>query len=190
MNKYSALIGAAMGFYNYPQVAFGGDVPGGADLAACNPYGLAAYDPALQALMAKNSVVVGSDCGPRAKDMPLPIGTGQTIDANSTLTINATPQCLFTPTALLIPSTIASSLIINDITIGTNSQFAAIGPIPAMGFIETATYRGLVWDTCLPNQPIQIQLQNITDGEVTFYGMFMGKAIPGGWPQIYAQYPR
>lgn len=206
MNRYSALIGAAMGFYNYPQVAFGGDVnlnpsagaplayPGGGgyggDMAGCNPFGLSNFDPAMQALMSKNSVVVGGDCGPRAKTMPLPIGVGQVIEANSSLTVNAVPQALFTPTALLIPSTIASSLVITDITIGTNSQFAAIGPIPAMGFIETATYRGLVWDTCLPNQPIQISFQNITDGDVTLYGSFMGVAIPGGWPAIYGQYPR
>lgn len=206
MNKYQALIGAAagMGFYGgYPQVAFGADVAygdpsgaaalaayGGGAMAGCNPYGVAAVDPALQALIAKNSVVVGPECGPRAKNLPLPIGTGQVISANTSLTINATPQCFYTPTALMIPSTIASSLIINDIIIGTNSMFAAVGPIPAMGFIETATYRGLTWDTCLPNQPIQIQFENVTDGDITLYANFMGVAIPGGWPQIWGQFSK
>lgn len=223
MNRYSALIGAALGLYGYPgnQVVFGNEFPGapqggplvmqggggglGFDpaLAAqggygpgygpgygCNPFGQAAYDPGLQALMAKNSIVVGDGCGPAAVDFPLPIGSGQVIAGGTSLTVNATPQMLFTPTALLIPSTIASSLIINDITIGTASQFAAIGPVPAMAFIETATYRGLVWDTCLPNQPIQLQFENITDGDVTLYAMFMGKGARGFGPRIWGQYPR
>jgi len=213
MNKYQALIGAAgLGFWGGgPAVAFGGDVaygspsPGmplaypaggpGFDMAlggyaGCNPYGVAGLDPAMQALISKNSVVMGPDCGPRAKNLPLPLGTGQVIAANTSLTINATPQCFYTPTSLCIPSTIASSLYINDIIIGTNSMFAAVGPIPAMAFIETATYRGLTWDTCLPNQPIQIQFENVTDGDVTLVANFFGVAIPGGWAQIYGQYPK
>lgn len=189
MRRYSDIIGNALAHgWGQGGVVFGADefaAPAGTGCSSAVPYG-GQVDPALfqTLLAAQHAVSVGPECGPSAFDQWLPVQQ-YTIPANTTVTLTATPQALFTPKRLLIPSTIASSLNVRSFTIATRNQFASQGPVPAMAFIETMTYGLMACDTCLPNQPIQIDIENTTDSDVPFVGTILGRMVYPNAPKIH-----
>lgn len=142
-------------------------------------------DPnALATLIAsKNSALVGMDCPSHAVDQILPFESVD-IDANDTVVVQATPQILFAANRLIIPSSIGSQVTINSCTIGTRNQFAGSGPILGLMLAENATYVKVAFDTLSVNMPAFLSVTNLTGSTVTFYAMFVGKAVYPGGPRI------
>lgn len=149
----------------------------------CGPGAM--IDPnALATLIAsKNSALVGMDCPSHAVDQILPFESVD-IDANDTVVVQATPQILFAANRLIIPSSIGSQVAINSCTIGTRNQFAGSGPILGLMLAENATYVKVAFDTLSVNMPAFLSVTNLTGSTVTFYAMFVGKAVYPGGPRI------
>jgi len=102
-----------------------------------------------------------------------PIGLGiNTIGAGLTVTIVLNPQLPFKPSRLSTPA--PAGLYIQDIQVGTASQFAGPGAIPVACFGPTATDSRLKGDTAVPGVQIQIQVQNTTAGPLVMDGMLIG----------------
>lgn len=188
------IIGA--GPYGWPQqMVFGAD-GGGAALAS--PYGCGGYpdpmlDPALTAslIAAKNSVMLGQNCYGSEVDQLLGFEAAF-IAAGDTVIVAATPQLICKPFRIIIPSNVASQVVINSFTIGTRNQLAGNGPVPGLALYEGATYVKLNCDTCAINQPMFLSVTNISTGNLGdsetgspgFYACVVVKAITGGNPNL------
>ncbi len=109
-------------------------------------------------------------------------GFGQTVialGANANITI--TPQRLFKPKLMSIPSSIALYFAINTVFVGQDSQLAAAGIIPAECFSEVAVNAPIDWDTANIGNTITINVTNIEPAggaaNRTFMGMLIGLGI-------------
>ena len=123
-----------------------------------------------------------SGAGPRAVDRgapnkmrQMPLGFPTTaIAAGVTTTVTATTQVLFRGRRLLIPASIAASVLINDLKVGKNSQLPSSGPVPGQAFSEDAVGVDLSLDTAEISQTISINLSNTSLGALTFNATMLG----------------
>lgn len=136
----------------------------------------AAQTAMVRELAARNaSVVVAREpLDSRTLTLPFP---ETVIPANSAATIQVLPQTLFRCERFVIQSDIAGSLVVDDIRIGTQSQFSASGPVPARCFSEVAVGVGTLYDTAEPGITISLSLRNISGNPVTFRAAMFGRAV-------------
>lgn len=100
-----------------------------------------------------------------------PVGVG------ATLNITTQPQKTFRPEKLVVPNDIAGAFSINDIRVGTTSQFVTNLGAPARGFVEDATEVLLGLDTAQIAQDVTINVTNNSGAIVNFEAMLLGPAV-------------
>jgi len=95
--------------------------------------------------------------------------------ASATVTaVISRPQIVFRGERLVIPSTLSANFSINDIRIGNRSQLGNSNVLPAQMFIETAVGVRLSLDTAQIAQDIAIEVNNISNTNVTFQAALIG----------------
>lgn len=101
-----------------------------------------------------------------------PLGLGSTaLAANATAVITVNPQLPFKLLRLSTPST---NVTVDNIQIGTVSQFVAAGGIPSEVFAPNAIAVDLKGDTAVPGVQIQITVTDTSGAANTFTGAFFG----------------
>lgn len=101
-----------------------------------------------------------------------PLGLGATtIGAGATAIISANPQLPFRVDRLVTPST---GLLIENLQVGTVSQFVAAGAVPVEVFAPNAFDVELRGDTAVPGVSVQITVSNPTAGALVFSGAILG----------------
>lgn len=94
-----------------------------------------------------------------------------------TVSLETSPQVLFKPYRLVIPSSIAFQFLIHQIRFGKWNLLANGGSVPAAAFIETAEDTDFNGDTVQPSGNITLVIQNVSGAEVPFSAAIWGKAI-------------
>jgi hypothetical protein len=97
-----------------------------------------------------------------------------TITAGSTSTIPTTPQNLFRPERLVIPSDIAFDIGVADVKVGNQSQFVETSEVPGTLFSEVAINTGVTFDTAEIGNQISVALRNKSLADVEFSAGFVG----------------
>jgi hypothetical protein len=163
---------AAMGLY------YGGG-PGW-----CGPG--AGIDPNLVASLvaARQSNLLYWDCPNQGVDEFLGFECNVKICPGDTVDVTATPQIIFKPFRLIIPSTIAGQLVVRQLLVGNRPCFAGSGCIPGLAFAENSTYSRFNSETAWVNQPITGTFTNTSDAEVCFQATLVGKGMQPGNPRI------
>jgi len=101
-----------------------------------------------------------------------PLGLGATsIGAGATAIISANPQLPFRVNRLITPSL---GLLIDNLQVGTVSQFVAAGSVPTEVFAPNAFDVELKGDTAVPGVLVQITISNPTAGALVFSGAIIG----------------
>lgn len=101
-----------------------------------------------------------------------PLGLGATsIGAGATAIISANPQLPFRVSRLVTPS---SGLLIDNVAVGTVSQFVSAGAVPVEVFAPNAVGVALRGDTAVPGVQVQITISNPTGGPLVFSGAIIG----------------
>lgn len=91
------------------------------------------------------------------------------IVASATSLIPSTPQNLFRPERLVIPSDIAFDCGVTDVKVGNQSQFVETAEVPGSLFSEVAINTGVTFDTAEVGNQISVSIRNksVTDFEFT-----------------------
>lgn len=101
-----------------------------------------------------------------------PLGLGVTaLAANATAVLTVTPQL---PYKLMKLSTPSQNITVDNIQIGTVSQFVAAGGVPSECFIPNAVDSELKGDTCVPGVQIQITVTDVSGAANTFRACLWG----------------
>ena len=114
-----------------------------------------------------------------ARRLPLGFATASAVAAGATVTVTGSPQTLFRPERLIVPSSIAPFFEISDIVIGNVTQSAAAGRVSATTYSEVAVGVGLLFDTAQPGVDIQILVTNTGAEALTFRCVMIGAAVVG-----------
>lgn len=97
-----------------------------------------------------------------------------TITSGDTATIPTTPQNLFRPERLVIPSDIAFDIGVTDVKVGNQSQFVETSEVPGSLFSEVAINTGVTFDTAEIGNQISVALRNKSLADVEFTAGFVG----------------
>ncbi len=97
-----------------------------------------------------------------------------TITSGDTETIPTTPQNLFRPERLVIPSDIAFDIGVTDVKVGNQSQFVETSEVPGSLFSEVAINTGVTFDTAEIGNQISVQVRNKSLADVEFTAGFVG----------------
>jgi len=168
------------------------DIAGDPDLAA-----MAGNDPDLAAMAGGMYQIMGTE--PMSPDMQnayasrngvaykqaeptkwreAVIGFGITkIDAGGTLDVAIQPQVVFRGERLTIPSDIAGQIIVQDLKVGKDSQFASVGGVPGRSFDERATGGRLRMDTAQISQQVVLRITNTGGAPVDFTASITGTSL-------------
>ena len=104
-----------------------------------------------------------------------PLGVVPTnVTAGSQSQIPASPQNLFRPERLVIPSDIAFELGVVDIKVGNVSQFVQSAEVPAALFSEVAINTGVNFDTAEIGNQIAVTARNKSAATIEFSAGFVG----------------
>ena len=107
-----------------------------------------------------------------------PLGFAPTpIAAGATQNIPASPQNMFRPVRLVIPSDKAFDLNVTDVVVGTSQQFAQSASVPASVFSEVAINTKVTFDTAQIGNQISIGINNTSGGSITFGGAIIGDVV-------------
>lgn len=97
-----------------------------------------------------------------------------TITAGTQSQIPASPQNLFRPERLVIPSDIAFDSGVVDIKVGNTSQFVQSAEVPGALFSEVAINTGVNFDTAEIGNQISATIRNKTASSIEFSAGFVG----------------
>lgn len=97
-----------------------------------------------------------------------------TVSSGDTETIPTTPQNLFRPERLVIPSDIAFDIGVTDVKVGNQSQFVETSEVPGTLFSEVAINTGVTFDTAEIGNQISVQVRNKSLSDVEFVAGFVG----------------
>jgi len=100
-----------------------------------------------------------------------------TIAAGAQVTVPAAPQVIFRPERIIIPSTIAGAVSINNIIIGNRSQLASANQFPGQSLSEVAIGTGMLLDTSQPGVDIQLIVTNISASPIVFEATMIGAVV-------------
>lgn len=105
------------------------------------------------------------------RELFLPLPSTGVVATLGTVIVNVQPQLTCQINQLVIPSTAGPFWLVNDIVIGTRSQFAAPGAISGVALSEVQTGR-LKGDTASLGTIISVSLTNISGTNQTLVGGF------------------
>lgn len=131
----------------------------------------------VQKVLAKNAVAVRNSPPTRAREWPLPFDSVTPIAPGDIKPIAQQTQVVYKPTSFVVPSDIAGSFAIRDITIGQRSQWATPGAVPARMFQEDSTQSELNLDTAQVSMAIILQVENISQVPTRFIAGMKGIAV-------------
>lgn len=97
-----------------------------------------------------------------------------TIASGDTSTIPTTPQNLFRPERMVIPSDIAFDVGVADVKVGNQSQFVETSEVPGSLFSEVAINTGVTFDTAEIGNQISVAVRNKSLADVEFTAGFVG----------------
>jgi hypothetical protein len=103
--------------------------------------------------------------------------TSLAVAPGTTVDIPSRPQELFRGTRLVIPSSIAASVVVEDIKVGRSSQFVASGAQPGEAFKDTATGDNVSLDTARPGMDITLKITNVGGTAVDFRATLFGDVV-------------
>jgi hypothetical protein len=90
--------------------------------------------------------------------------------------------------ALVIPRLIANQVAIGTITVGVEIVNAGLtGLVPGDYFAADSFHSNMNTFTCIPNQPIFIEVVNIGDADLCFYGAFTLEVVAGPGVHLYGK---
>lgn len=141
--------------------------------AAAKAQGNAKKKAALRQLAMKSAGAVIKRGLDRRRRYPLGV-VPTTITAGNTQTIPTTPQNLFRPERLVIPSDIAFDIGVADVKVGNQSQFVETSEVPGTLFSEVAINTGVTFDTAEIGNQISVALRNKSLADVEFSAGFVG----------------
>lgn len=97
-----------------------------------------------------------------------------TIVAGDTEVIPTTPQNLFRPERLVVPSDISFDVGVTDVKVGNQSQFVETSEVPGTLFSEVAINTGVTFDTAEIGNQISLSVRNKSLSDVEFTAGFVG----------------
>jgi hypothetical protein len=97
-----------------------------------------------------------------------------TITAGSTSLIPSTPQNLFRPERLVIPSDIAFDAGVADLKVGNQSQFVETAEVPGALFSEVSINTGVTFDTAEVGNQVSISCRNKSLSDFQFTAGLVG----------------
>jgi len=104
-----------------------------------------------------------------------PLGFTRTaVAAAASSIVPASPQNLFRPQRLVIPSDIAFSFGLQDIKVGSQSQLVQSVEIPAAMFSEVAVGTQMMFDTAQVGNQVSVDVINNSGASVNFTGALLG----------------
>lgn len=113
---------------------------------------------AQQIAMRNSGLVVNTDLNRKRR---YPLGFVPTdIAAGAALQIPASPQNLYRPERLVIPSDIAFDCGVRDVKIGNTSQFVQATEVPGALFSEVAINTGVTFDTAEVGNQVSVDIRN------------------------------
>lgn len=144
------------------------------DIVRNNP----AFRSAVAKRIAGSRPVVKNVAPVKARDFTVPFTAYGTV--GQSVTVTATPQCLFRPEKLIVneigSSTNGYGSTITGASVGQKNQMATnSGGLLSAGFLPTALGNGIRWDTCQPALTISITVSFLQT--CTWYGALSGKAV-------------
>jgi hypothetical protein len=108
-------------------------------------------------------------------ELPLPFDSVVAVGAGLTVNVVTQPQANFQPYRILVPTSVAPSFVINNITIGTRSQFSGQGALSAEVFQVTAVGAAVKMDMAYTSQNITFNVTNVSVGAVRFFAAMIGE---------------
>ena len=111
--------------------------------------------------------------------MPFTPGTGSAalVTAGATAVFIGSPQALFKPDRLIIPSTIGPYFDVLSFTIANKPQTMGAGAVPADIYSEVSTYTEMSFDQAYPGVQITLTVQNKSSVSQTFQAALIGWSI-------------
>jgi hypothetical protein len=107
-----------------------------------------------------------------------PCGLTPTVVAGgASATIRANPQQLYRPERFIVPGSIAPNFSLTDIKVGNVSQLPNNGEIPCEIFAQNGVDAYLELDTVNPAIDLLVVVTNLTGGNLTFRGAFIGTSV-------------
>lgn len=156
---------------------YGGDQLVGDDLEEM--FGAAPQDSrALAAKRAQASLLVKDKALTKWRKIPVGIDSGTTlITAGSQQTITLRPQAIFRPYRLVVSQNIMADFVIDDVKVGSASQFVATGSLPADMFGPGAVDTELKGDTVQSGFDLIVIVTNTSGASRRFRGGMVGFAL-------------
>jgi len=178
----SIALGTEFGYDDELSSLLSGEIPivGAAALAAASPAAAAKRRAnkmaMLRHLAARHSAAVVPR--PVTKSREYPVGFPTTVvPAGATVNVILQPQVPFRGRRLVIPSDIAGAILVNDLKVGKNSQFATQGPVPARVYSEFGVGVDMNLDTAQISQQVSLNITNTSGAAVTFNAAILGTAV-------------
>lgn len=108
----------------------------------------------------------------RRQILPIP---ATAVPAGGQATVTLQPQRAFRVEKLVLSSTsVPSSVVVSDISVGAERQFVSAGDVPLSAFTADAVGTGLRGDTAQPGTTVTLLLRNIGAAAETVSGAFFG----------------
>ena len=126
-------------------------------------------------LAAKNAAAVVSTTLQHRRRFPIGF-VPTTVLAGAQANIPASPQNLFRPERLVVPSDIASDFGIVDCKVGNESQFVAGGEVPASVFSEVSIDTNVQFKTAEVGNQIILTVRNKSVNDLEFTAAMIGTA--------------
>lgn len=130
-----------------------------------------------QQLLAKNAVLVQRNEMFKRREFPLGFDSEANVGAGATITVTTQPQIPFRVERLVVPSDLAGSFVVEELTVGKNPQLAAVVGVPARVFDERAVGVRLHGDTAQVSQNVSLRITNISGAAVRFRACVIGTAL-------------
>ena len=112
----------------------------------------------------------------KARRYPCPL-PATVVAGGTSATITARPQALYRPERFVIPASLAPSFAITDIKVGNVSQLPNTGDIPGELFAQNGVDCTIEFDTVNPAIDLLVVATNLTGGNLTFRGAFIGTNV-------------
>jgi hypothetical protein len=102
------------------------------------------------------------------------------LPAGGSALLETNPQFVFRPERLVVPSDIAFDVRLQDVKVGTQSQFVSTDAVPAAVFSEVAINTGISFRTAEIGNGVSFTAINTTLAVVRFSAAIIGTSVTAG----------
>jgi hypothetical protein len=103
-----------------------------------------------------------------------------TIPLGATALLETNPQFVFRPERLVVPSDIAFDVRLQDVKVGTQSQFVSTDAVPGAVFSEVAINTGISFRTAEIGNGVSFNAINVGAGPTNFSAAIIGTSVTAG----------